>query len=53
MYKIKSTFLGLLMFICLVACQEQVEHTAPAILARDSVAMMTSYGVIRSSVIRV
>lgn len=33
------------MFICLVACQEQVEHTAPAILARDSVAMMTSYGV--------
>ena len=45
MYKIKSTFLGLLMFICFVACQEQVEHTAPAILARDSVAMMTSYGV--------
>ena len=45
MYKIKSPFLGLLMFICLVACQEQVEHTAPAILARDSVAMMTSYGV--------
>ena len=45
MYKIKSTFLGLLMFIRLVACQEQVEHTAPAILARDSVAMMTSYGV--------
>ena len=45
MYKIKSTFLGLLMFIWLVACQEQVEHTAPAILARDSVAMMTSYGV--------
>ena len=29
----------------MVACQEQVEHTAPAILARDSVAMMTSYGV--------
>lgn len=27
------------------ACQEQVEHTAPAILAKDSVAMMTSYGV--------
>ena len=45
MYKIKSPFLGLVMFICLVACQEQVEHTAPAILARDSVAMMTSYGV--------
>ena len=45
MYKIKSTFLALLMFIRLGACQEQVEHTAPAILARDSVAMMTSYGV--------
>ena len=29
----------------LVGCQEQVEHTAPAIHARDSVAMMTSYGV--------
>lgn len=33
------------MFLCLASCQEQVEHTAPAILARDSVAMMTSYGV--------
>ena len=29
----------------MAACQEQVEHTAPAIRARDSVAMMTSYGV--------
>lgn len=29
----------------LAACQEQVEHTAPAILARDSVPVMTSYGV--------
>ena len=33
------------MFLFMVACQEQVEHTAPAILAKDSVAMMTSYGV--------
>ncbi|MDD6954495.1 MAG: LPS export ABC transporter periplasmic protein LptC [Prevotella sp.] len=28
-----------------VSCQEQVEHTAPAIYARDSVPLMTSYGV--------
>ena len=27
------------------SCQEQVEHTAPAIHARDSVPLMTSYGV--------
>ena len=33
------------MLLFVAACQEQVEHTAPAILARDSVAMMTSYGV--------
>lgn len=33
------------MLLFVVACQEQVEHTAPAILAKDSVAMMTSYGV--------
>ncbi len=31
--------------LLLAACQEQVEHTAPAIRARDSVAVMTSYGV--------
>lgn len=31
--------------LVLAACQNQVEHTAPAIRARDSVAMMTSYGV--------
>ena len=29
----------------LVSCQEQKEHTAPAIHDRDSVSMMTSYGV--------
>lgn len=33
------------MLLFMEACQEQVEHTAPAILAKDSVAMMTSYGV--------
>lgn len=29
----------------MVSCQEAVEHTAPAIRDRDSVAVMTSYGV--------
>ena len=28
-----------------VSCQEEREHTAPAIYPRDSVAVMTSYGV--------
>lgn len=31
--------------VLLASCQEEVEHTAPAIRDRDSVAMMTSYGV--------
>ena len=35
----------LLASLSLAGCQEQVEHTAGAIHARDSVAMMTSYGV--------
>ncbi len=36
----------LIIGICLfAACREQKEHTAPAITDRDSVAMMTSYGV--------
>lgn len=39
----------LIIFIALVgvitSCQESVEHTAPAIHDRDSVAVMTSYGV--------
>ena len=30
---------------CIVACDEQKAHTAPAIYDRDSVSMMTSYGV--------
>lgn len=34
----------LLMFL-FVSCQEQKEHTAPAINEKDSVAIMTSYGV--------
>lgn len=41
----RNILLGLFVSLLLVACQEQVEHTAPAIHARDSVAMMTSYGV--------
>ncbi len=45
MYRLRDIFFGLVMFLFLTACQEQVEHTAPAILARDSVPMMTSYGV--------
>lgn len=45
MYRRSSIFGFLMMFLLLVACQEQVEHTAPAIRERDSVAMMTSYGV--------
>lgn len=32
-------------FLALSSCQEQVEHTAPAIHPKDSVALMTSYGV--------
>ena len=46
MYKIRHFILiGWLATWVLAACQNQVEHTAPAIRARDSVAMMTSYGV--------
>lgn len=45
MYKTRGIILGMLMFLLLAACQEQVEHTAPAIRPQDSVAMMTSYGV--------
>ncbi len=46
MYKVKN-FIGIAMFVFLVlaSCQDPVEHTAPAIRVRDSVAMMTSYGV--------
>ncbi len=36
---------SLLPLALLAACSEQKEHTAPAINLRDSVAMMTSYGV--------
>ena len=32
-------------FLLLASCEEQKEHTAPAIHDRDSVSMMTSYGV--------
>lgn len=44
----KNYFKYLLFFSILLflgSCQEQVEHTAPAIHDRDSVAVMTSYGV--------
>lgn len=36
---------AILLFLILAGCQNQVEHTAPAIRPQDSVAMMTSYGV--------
>ena len=46
MYRIKCSYVvGILMFLILAGCQNQVEHTAPAIRPQDSVAMMTSYGV--------
>lgn len=37
--------IGGLLLLLLAGCQEQVEHTAAAIRDKDSVAMMTSYGV--------
>lgn len=40
--------MGLFCIICLTglcSCEEEKEHTAPAILERDSVSVMTSYGV--------
>ena len=45
MYRLRDVLFCLLAFLLLAACREQVEHTAPAIRDRDSVAMMTSYGV--------
>ena len=35
----------IIVLLACVACQQEREHTAPAIYERDSVAMMTSYGV--------
>ncbi len=45
MCRLKVLLLGMVVFLSLGACQEQVEHTAPVIRTCDSVAMMTSYGV--------
>ena len=43
MYRIKGSYVvGILMFLILAGCQNQVEHTAPAIRPQDSVAMMTA-----------
>lgn len=43
---VKNMFLPFLAFsLMAISCQEAVEHTAPAIRDRDSVAVMTSYGV--------
>ena len=35
----------IILLLACIACQQEREHTAPAIYDRDSVAMMTSYGV--------
>ena len=40
-----AAFCLLAAFLVLSACSEQKSHTAPAILERDSVSMMVSYGV--------
>lgn len=40
-----SSVLVTALFMALMSCTKQKEHTAPAIYDRDSVAMMTSYGV--------
>lgn len=37
--------IGLLLAAFAVGCEESVEHTAPAILERDSASMMTTWGV--------
>ena len=37
--------LSIIMVLSFIACDNPKEHTAPAIYARDSVAMMTTYGV--------
>ena len=41
----KFLIVWLVAAVLLASCQEQKEHTAPAIHDRDSVSMMTSYGV--------
>ena len=44
--RLSKTGLGLVVALLLTACGEEAkEHTAPAINERDSVSMMTSYGV--------
>jgi lipopolysaccharide export system protein LptC len=44
--RLSKTGLGLVAALLLTACGEEAkEHTAPAINERDSVSMMTSYGV--------
>ena len=43
--RIALGWLAALLLMLTTACEEAVEHTAPAIRERDSVSMMTSYGV--------
>lgn len=41
----RAYIFGLLLLLVLSACRREKEHTAPAINDKDSVAMLTSYGV--------
>ena len=43
--RVKNLAWFLVCLMAIVACSSEKEHTAPAIYERDSVAMMTSYGV--------
>ena len=41
----RHVVVAMVLCACIAACDEQKSHTAPAIYDRDSVSMMTSYGV--------
>ena len=45
MRKLVSFTISLLVLTLVIACEEGVEHTAPAIYDRDSASMMTTWGV--------
>ena len=45
MRKLVSFTISLLVLTLVIACEEVVEHTAPAIYDRDSASMMTTWGV--------
>lgn len=43
--KYRTIVAAMVLGVCIAACDEQKAHTAPAINERDSVSMMTSYGI--------